>query len=193
MGLLGIPTRGNNDKNMVHYKKRNYTNEDAVENLIRYVTRTRVDEDRAGDLITYGAVGADYFHSVENIIQQFQYVQKKYGIDYREGRRMHHEVFNLNDIEAERINFDLEQFWQIGLECSQIYYHMGHQVVFGVHWEEGKRYHIHFAVNSINFINGRKWHTSLKEIGPRNLIFNEILVRHQIMVSGAVEPLFFCN
>ena len=44
MGILGIPTKTNsgnqnNNGNKVHYKKRNYTNLDAVENLIRYIIR----------------------------------------------------------------------------------------------------------------------------------------------------------
>ena len=70
-----MPSRNRETKeqiveNAVHYKKKNYTNLDAVENLIHYVTRTRKNEDRAGDLIAYGAVGADYFHTVDDMIQQ---------------------------------------------------------------------------------------------------------------------------
>ena len=73
------------------------------------------------------------------------------------------------------------------------YYQMGHQAVFGVHWEPEKRCHIHFAVNSINFIDGRKWHTSMPEIKGREAVFNEILCRCQIMATGAIEPLIFLN
>lgn len=198
MGLLGIPTKpkkGNcdNDGNNIRYKNRNYSNEDAVENLLHYVTRTRENEDRKDDLINYGAVGADYIHSVDDMIQQFRYIQYIHGINTRCGRRMYHEVFNLKDCELERLAYAPEILWQIGMECCQVYYQMGHQAVFGVHWEPEKRCHIHFAVNSINFIDGRKWHTSMPEIKGREAVFNEILCRCQIMATGAIEPLIFLN
>lgn len=120
MGILGIPTRTNkgsysNNGKAVHYKNRNYTNTDAVENLIHYVTRTRENEGRGGDLITYGAAGADYFHSVDGIIQQFRYVQYIYGINSRGGRRMYHEVLNLKDCELERLGNDAEILWKVGM------------------------------------------------------------------------------
>lgn len=198
MAILGIPRRngemtGQIGENEIHYKKKNYTNLDAVNNLIRYVTRTRENEDRAGDLIAFGAVGADYSHSVDDMIQQFLYVQNVNGINSRGGRRMYHEVFNLLDWEAERLANSPEWLWNVGMECSRIYYQMGHQAVFGVHWEPEKRCHIHFAVNTINFTDGRKWHTSMPEIKEREAVFNEILRRYQIMATGAIEPLIFLN
>ncbi len=198
MGILGIPTRkskGNyhSSRNTVHYRKSNYTNPDAVENLIRYVTRTRENEDRGNDLIAYGAVGTDYFHSADIMIQQFNYVQNIYGINSRGGKRMYHEVLNLKDCEAERLDNAPEWLWKVGMECCQIYYQMGHQAVFAIHWEQEKRCHIHFVVNSINFRNGLKWHTSLPEIKHREAIFNEILCKYQIMATGAIEPLEFIN
>lgn len=198
MGILGIPTRENKgnkegNNNRARYKKGNYTNEDAVENVRHYVTRTRENEERGDDLINYGAVGADYFHSVDNMIQQFRYVQYVYGINSRRGRRMYHEVLNLKDCEFERLGRNPEVLWQVGMECCQVYFQMGHQAVFAVHWEPEKRCHIHFAVNTINFQNGWKWHTTLPEIKQREGIFNEILCRYQIMVTGAIEVLEFLN
>lgn len=196
MAILGIPTKSNkgrqNNKD-AYYQKKNYSNPDAVENLIRYVTRTRENESRGDDLITYGAVGTDYFHSSDVMIQQFEYVQNVYGIKSRLGRRMYHEVLNLKDWEAERLDSASEWLWRVGMECSEIYYMMGHQAVFAVHWEPEKRCHIHFAVNSINFLDGRKWHSSLPEIKQREAIFNEILRKYQIMATGAIEPLEFLD
>lgn len=199
MGLLGIPTKGNkisyynNNGKHIYYKKGNYSNVDAVENLLRYVTRTRENEDRANDLINYGAVGADYFHSVDDMIQQFHYIQYIHGINSRRGCRMYHEVLNLTDCEYKRLGYNAEVLWRVGMECCQIYYQKGHQVVFAVHWEPDKRCHIHFAVNSINFLNGLKWHTSIAEIKERGWIFNGILCKYQIMATGAIEPLEFIS
>lgn len=198
MGLLGIPTNPNkgnynNNGDNPHYKNRNYSNADAVENLLYYVTRTRANEKRKNDLINYGAVGADYFHSVDDMIQQFCYIQHIHGINTRRGRRMYHEVFNLEDCELERLAYAPEMLWQVGMECCQVYYQTGHQAVFAVHWEPEKRCHIHFVVNSINFITGAKWHTKLPEIKAREENFNEILRKYQIMATGAIEPLEFLD
>ncbi len=198
MGILGIPTRVNKGKkagsgDTAYYKNRNYSNKDAVEKVLRYITRTREGEDREENLINYGAAGADYFHSVDNMIQQFCYVQHVYGINSRGGRRMYHEVLNLKDCELERLGRDPKMLWQVGMECCQVYFQMGHQAVFAVHWEPEKRCHIHFAVNTINFQNGRKWHTALPEIKQREGIFNEILCKYQIMATGAIEVLEFLN
>ena len=65
------------------------------------------------------------------------------------------------------------------------------QTVFAVHWEEQKRYHIHFTVSTINYLNGRKWHTSLSEIKQREEIFNNILLNHQRQMSGKQVILFY--
>ena len=79
------------------------------------------------------------------------------------------------------------------MECCQVYFQIGHQAVFAVHWESEKRCHIHFAVNTINFQDGRKWHSSFPEIKQREAIFNEILRKYQIMATGAIETLEFLN
>lgn len=196
MANLGIPVnkrKENDNEEKKNYRNRNYSNPDAVEFLIRYVTRTRKNESRESDLINYGAVGTDYFHSPDVMIQQFEYVQNIYGINNRRGRRMYHEVLNLYDWEAERLEGASEWLWRVGMECCEFYYMMGHQAVFAVHWEQEKRCHIHFAVNTINFRDGRKWHSSLPEIKQREEIFNEILRKYQIMATGAIEPFVFVN
>ena len=106
---------------------------------------------------------------------------------------MYHEVFNLWDWEAERLDSAEEWLWRVGMECCEVYYMMGHQAVFAVHWDPEKRCHIHFAVNTINFRDGRKWHSSMAEIEQRGKIFNDILRKYQIMATGAIEPLEFLD
>lgn len=193
MGLLGIPTRGKQPRDAVGYRYRNYTNPKAVEYLIRYITRTRYNEGRGGDLVTSGAVGAVNYLSVGDTIRQFLYVQNAYGINSRKGRRMYHEVFNLRSDETNPLENYPGHFWEIGMECCQVYYRMGFQSVFALHWEEGGRYHFHFAVNSINYMDGHKWHTSLNEIKQREGVFNQIVEKHLRMVSGRMSPIYFIH
>lgn len=190
MAILGIPVN-NNENYKKYYKKTRFCNHDAVDNLIHYITRTRENEDRAGELITYGAMGAFYYCSADDIIQQFKYVQNAYGINNRNGRRMYHEVLNLLDHEAGWLDYDAQLLWRVGIECCQIYFQMGFQSVFAVHYEEKKHYHFHFAVNSINFVTGRKWHTSIKDIGQREFIFNGILNRYRNLAGKITSPIVY--
>lgn len=196
MGLLGIPTRKDAENlykkiSNTNYKKDNFSNQKAVENLIRYVTRTRKDEMPGREWVLYDAVGAINVASVDDIIQQFLFVQHAYGIEKRGGRRMYHEVFNLMDEEVAELGFSLQRFWQLGMGCAQIYYGMGFQVVFAVHWEYGKHFHIHFAVNGISYINGHKWHTSLNEIHQREELFNRILYNCRAIPDGKTAAIYF--
>lgn len=79
------------------------------------VTRTRENAERGSDLINYGAVGAACFHSVDNMIQKFRYVQYIHGINSRKGRRMYHEVLNLKDCEFERLGRNPEILCRHGM------------------------------------------------------------------------------
>lgn len=222
MGLLSIPTKNkervqDGNENIRHFKRSNYSNPDAVRNLIRYITRTRENESRAQDLLAYGAVGAGYYLHPDDIIQQFLYVQNAHGINSRGGKRMHHEVFNLYDSEAMELGNDPYQLWLVGMKCCEVYYRMGFQAVFAVHWQQDKRYHFHFAINNISFVNGLKLHTSmsmkgsdqgegvfpleeldqmegtspLEKLHIRNEIFNQILLERQKAYQS--EPLYFVH
>jgi hypothetical protein len=182
MGQLVLPTR--NDKGNSRYPKANYANLNAVSNVIHYITRTRYRENRMNELLGYGADGVAVNADVDSIINQFLYVQDVFNINKRGGRRMHHEVYNLYDYEARELMFYPENLWLFGKDCCRVYYEMGFQTVFAVHFQQGKHFHIHFAINSISYIDGRKWHTSLEELKIRNQIFDQILMQHQIRVQG---------
>lgn len=190
MGVLGIPTRTN--ANFSRYYKNNYTNQDAVAKVIRYITRTRMDE-RKDDLVFYSAIGATRFGSTDDIIQQFCCVQNAYGIERRGGKRMYHEVFSLTDGEVAWLGNSRELLWQLAMECAMVYYGTGFQVVFAAHWEQGGHFHIHFAVNSISFINGRKWHTSISEIHQREGLFNRILYSCRPVLTGKMAAIYFLD
>ena len=64
---------------------------------------------------------------------------------------------------------------QMALEMCMEYYNEGFQVVYGVHWEETKKLHIHFAANAVNYITGRKFDTSVTGNLYRKHRFNEIM------------------
>ena len=156
----------------------NYTNKNAVENCIRYITRTGANEDRRHELSAWGGAGVGCYAAPELVIQQFCGVQKVYGIDRRGGRRLFHEVYNLTDREFESLGRNYDFVYQIAMKCAEYYYLMGHQVVFAIHHTRNvqmgnKGVHIHFVVNSINFMTGGKWHTRMRESYKREQIFNQ--------------------
>lgn len=173
-----------------------YTNEDAVENVIRYITRTRKNEDRADELIAWGAMGAACYDTPELVIEQFRYVQGVYGMRER-GRRIYHEVLGFREEEFERMWRDYGLVYQVAVECAEKYYSMGHQVVFAIHHApkdgEGvnKGIHIHFAVNTVNFLNGKKWHSYFREGFNRERDFNRDM--DNLIRRNLINPLYFTD
>lgn len=91
---------------------------------------------------------------------------------------MYHEVLNLKDEEAKLFGEDMDKLYQFAMACCNLYYMNGHQVVFAVHFETEKRLHIHFAVNSVNYNNGQKWHTSFEDRNHREAYFNFLLEKY---------------
>lgn len=176
---------------LIMLNRGNYDNSNVVENVIRYVTRTRINEMRQGDLIDVGGAGVAIYLTPGHMIQQFLYVQKEYKIDAKRGRRIYHEVFSISDDEIRSLGYDMEMVRKIAMECCQVYFQAGHQVVFAIHWEPDKKLHIHFVVNTINYCNGQKWHTNIPELEYRENVFNGILRRHIMDRGNYIVPVFF--
>lgn len=80
-------------------------------------------------------------------------------------------------------------------DCVRDIYDMGHQVVYGLHLnqkDEGDDAHafahVHMAVNSINFTNGRKFHLTKKEF-----VNEENVMRQKIEGYQVQSPVIFQN
>lgn len=164
-----------------------YSNENVVENVIRYITRTRKKEDRQHELYGYGGVGVTNCISPEIMIAQIKYIQKIHGIDVRGGRRMYHETFSLCDKEFESLHYDFSIVNLFAMECCQEYFLRGHQAIYAVHFEPDKKLHIHFAVNTINFIDGKKWRSYMRDRSARDNKFNDILRRYIYQLNSRFE------
>lgn len=175
----------------------NYTNDDAVEKVIRYITRTRKNEDRSNELIAWGGMGVGCYATPELVIEQFRRVQDTYGMNVKGGRRIFHETLGIRDEEFERMWRDYNLVYQIAMKCAEQYYSMGHQVVFAVHHAPkdnrggNKGVHIHFVVNTVNFITGRRWHTNFRQSDSREKMFAQNMESH--INSRLKEPLFFTD
>jgi len=152
-----------------------YSNMDAVDKVIRYITRTRDNETRLCDLRDYGGAGVGYHATPQMMIDRFKAVQNCYGIGYRGGRRILHEVFSIGDREFTDMGRDMARVGRLAVELCQDYFNMGFQVVYAVHWDSGKKLHIHFAVNAVSFVTGKKINTFRRENWYRENRFNSIL------------------
>ena len=155
-----------------------YKNTDAVSKVIKYVTRTRENEKRRNELITYGGIGVGNYASPKIMEQRFNIVQNLYGINYRKGRRVLHEVFSITDNEFGKLGYDMNIMDQIALEMCKEYFNEGFQVVYGIHWEEKKKLQIHFAENSVRYVTGKKIDTSINSNNRREQKFNKIMKRY---------------
>ena len=174
----------------------NYTNKNAVENVIRYITRTGDKEEHREELVAWGGMGVGCYATPELVIRQFCRVQDCYNIEGRGGRRVFHEVLNITEEEFVWMGRSYDSVYQTAMKCAEFYYSMGFQVVFAVHhsknrqvWNQGV--HIHFVVNSVNYMTGRKWHTGIRESYTREKTFDENMWKFER--RGATEVLHFVN
>lgn len=174
---------------LITMRKGKYTNNDAVENVLRYVTRTRPMEDRADELIAWGGWGIGTYQTPELTIEQFRRLQKIHRIETR-GSRIFHEVLRMTEEEFGRLGYDYGRILQIAANCAKYYYAKGHQAVFAVHLgkadclDGNKGLHIHFVVNTINFMTGNKWHSNIRDNTARERFFNDV-------IQGFMDPLPF--
>lgn len=199
MGVLRLPIVNDSknykgDKyNARIYPMKNYANKNAVKFVIDDITRNRENEKYAYQLLGYGAIGANQFLSVEDIIATFCYVQQAYDIDKRRGRRMYHEVFWFSLEELKMLKWNVELMWQYAYDIAmEFWYKKGHQVIFSIHYDLQGQYHIHFAVNTINYLTGAKLATYKKDLAEREIACNTILQKYLNLVKQTtIEPLYY--
>lgn len=173
MGITKILGKNKDSKRLSPFARRGYfTNPFAIEELLHYVTRTRIDEARQRDLICYGVFGAASYANIDVIIQQFQYVQHVF--QNARGRKMYHFVYSFSPDEEEVIGKDYMLAYQIGQALAYYFWDQGFQILFAVHDEEEKRLHIHLAMNSVNFLTGKKYHISCGDESILNTSLNNI-------------------
>lgn len=169
-----------------------YLNKNAVHNVVQYITRTRKGETKEQDLLGYGAIGVGVYTSAEEIIRHICYVQELNRISARGGRRMYHEWFLIKDEEYWMLGNNIELVKKIAWECASLFFVAGFQVVYGIHWQPDKRLHIHFGVSTINIRDGRKWHSSKRDLEYRMEMFNKILYKYIALVQVACQKEYCC-
>lgn len=185
MPVLRDMGKWNNNKDSYHGNTAYYKNEDAVEKVLRYISRTRWNENRVSDLICIGGAGIDISAPIEEIIREFLTIQIFYKIDDRKGRRLIHLTYSFSDDEFNiRLNRNYALVNLIARNISAYYFAMGFQVFYGVHDDATKHTHIHFAISSINYLDGKKYHAGGESFKEMQSVFNQIFEEICAMDKG---------
>ena len=132
-----------------------FKNIDSAENLIRYITRTRPNEDRRHELIAYGfTYGNSYSKPIEEVIREFEFVQKIYSAT---GCLMCHYVIRFNDKHFNLLESPIQTLNEYASNCCNILFQQGFQCCYAIHKNDDEELpHIHLAINTVNYTNGRK-------------------------------------
>ena len=151
-----------------------YKNEESIEKVIRYITRTRMNETRADELISVGGCGVTFNYGTHYIVEQIIQTQEIYDIEDKCGRRLYHETLSFSDDEVLFLG-DLKLLDDIAYETCRYYYNKGFESLYAVHYGETNHYHIHIVHNSVNFMNGRKYHQDVNEMYEKRAVFDHIV------------------
>lgn len=156
----------------------NFTEPKAVGNLIKYIFRE--NKNPSSDLIAKGGVGVIEFCGTENIISQFLAIQEIHTRKGDFGRYIYHEIFSFSPDTAQYISAQHPDMDAIAREMAYDFYERDRcQVIYGVHDLSGdppdRNIHIHFAINAVNYINGKKRRENKRETEEREARFNKIV------------------
>ncbi len=164
----------------------NYTNRDSPERVLRYITRTRRKEkpEKREELVCWGSVNTacdPANNDIDSAVKQIKDIQGFYHIENRGGRRMFHETFRISDREFDEIGRDFGKLETIARWICNDYDDRGFQTVYAIHQaldensNSGNRgIHIHIAGNSVNYRNGKKWHTNFEDRNNRSEYYSSL-------------------
>lgn len=112
----------------------------ALENLCNYITAP----EKTGDGVFVGARGISKETAFEEIVDMQQLYQKT------SGRRAYHLIVSFE----EGAILTLQDVQEIAFDISDLFF-PEYQVLYGVHITQGYL-HIHFAINPVSMITGKK-------------------------------------
>lgn len=154
-----------------------YHKQSDVKNVIKYGDRN--SKKTKDDLIASGGVGVMEFLGSKNTASQFAAIQQLRTRKGDPGRYLDHEFFSFSQ-DGERLirenNLDIDE---IAREMAYDFYETDHcQVTYDVHCPPGEKghLHIHFAVNTVNFVTGHKRRENMWQTRERELRFNKIVL-----------------
>lgn len=138
-----------------------YLNYSGIFNLVNYALTDKRTHKRVR---YYGGYNVD----IDRADYQMVLVKKYYQKD--NGREMRHFVVSFEE--------DISPYnaWILGWQIAA-YFANRYQIVFGVH-EDTDKLHIHFVLNTVSFVDGKKFSSGVQEISVLksyvNGLYNEL-------------------
>lgn len=153
-----------------------YHEPSAVENVIKY--ETRKNRNPKNDLVAYGGIGVMEFLGIDCMCSQIRAVQQMRTRKGDLGRYIDHEIFSLTSEDGQLIQKSHLDIDAIAREMAYDFYEKDHcQVVYAVHRPSGEdaHTHIHFAVNTVNYMDGNKRRENKRQTREREERFQKIV------------------
>lgn len=153
-----------------------YANPDAPKKVLEYISRTNGMP--TDDLVAWGGLGVWEFLGVDIVIDQFYVAQKKHTRKGDFGRYVDHEIFSFSTEAENAINESKLDVDEIARKMAyDIYDYDNCQVAYAVHHrsEIDKYLHIHFVINTVNYITGNKRRENINQTKEREKRFNKIV------------------
>lgn len=137
---------------MIKILNKHYPKEGDIKKLIAYISGNSEKKDNQS--VTYvGAAGISRKH--EKAAKQIMKTQQVLGKD--KGRRIYHMVVSF----PEKVK-DPQTVEQAAKVIAEEIFKK-YQVFYGVH-NNTQHLHIHFAINAVSYMDGKKWHMSKPEL-----------------------------
>lgn len=132
--------------------KANYKNKKAIDNLIHYIFNWEKTPSRI--------VGCDGIYPIveKYIIKEYKKTQKIFRKN--NCRKAYHFILSFSEEEMDLLN--PKDYLRIGYDFSAYFGNANHYVAFALH-ENTHNAHIHFAVNSVNYVTGCIYHWQHKD------------------------------
>lgn len=124
----------------VHLNSSGYKTPQEMYNLINYVLNEEKDVLVGGNIL---------FNSPNAVYNEMMLVKKNYR--KTDGRLMRHLIFSPSD--DENRFFSEEKLYDIAIKICMLF--EGYQTIFSIHRNTGRN-HIHIAINTVSYINGKK-------------------------------------
>lgn len=139
-------------RDIKYHKHNKYQNIGCIKNLVEYIMKDKITQKRVRFC---GGTGVDYIF-FQKAYKQMKSVKKYFK--KLSGRQVWHYVLSFPFSPS---NENILIAYEIGLEIINTCF-KNYQSIFAVH-ENTDNLHIHFLINSVSYIDGRKWHLTIWE------------------------------
>lgn len=152
---------------VIKYKKASYERDEDILRLCRYIA----GECDSKKEVTRYCCGAGVSTDPNKAARQMIKLQKLYRKEVqRHGkntcRRIYHYIVSFSQSMA-----DANSVKMAAMDIAEIFSGQ-YQVYYGIH-EDTKDLHVHYAINAVSYVDGKKWHKNRREIQEMEMQIRE--------------------